>query len=1583
MTADPTTLPASRRGRRLRRRGLTAGILATATVLLVQAVAVPVSPAGAATPAVSYTYDASGRLATVTTAAGTATYHYDAVGNVTSITRSAPAPAGSAAVRPTRAAPRISSASPAAVRVGKPVTITGSGFGRTAATDVVRVGALMARVLSAAPSRLVVAAPPGSGGRVAVHTLGGTATGPAVVIRGAPKQMGAVTGGAADRHPLRAAAGVTALAGQVETSRGTPLAGIRVSVSGGWNRAGTSTVTNSRGQFLLSYLSPGRQTLTIDGSKLAGGRDYGVYAEPVELPRGRTSVLPWISYLTTIAAGVPIASPTRHQVTLTTPRIPGLKVLIPAGTVIRDRHGKVVRSLSITQLPTGRTPMPWGPGMVPAYFTIQPGDATVSGPGLRVIYPNSSGRPPGEAVSYLAENPSWAGSGWYTYGGGHVSGNGREIIPSAATRYDSTDPGGYSTQGAPGSGPPPGGCQCGDPVDLSTGLFTAQATDISLPDTEGVTVTRDFRQLDDTVRDFGIGGGDSLNLYIVLNGSGDFELIQPDGGRITYTPTGTTGQYQAVNTPTSYAGSMLTETTGDADGPFTLKLRNGTQMAFGNPAFVTAITDRFGNTLSINRLEFENASQGGGEIQTVTTPNGRWLQFSYGVCVAATSTKCVTQITDNGGRTISYGYNSNGQLTSVTDVRGGVTRYGWAACTSSITCTELTSITDPLGRVTQVSYDPTTGMVTQQTQPNGGTWKYAYTLGTGGAVTGVVVTDPDGNESSTTLDSTGYPTQNIAGFGSSLAQTSTATYETGTGLLASTTDPLGRTTTYTYDAQGDPLTITTLAGTSQAATTTYTYDPSFDRLASVTDPLGRKTTISYNDSANTKTITDPLGRTTVLTYDDHGDAISLTDALGNTTDYSYLYGQLVATANALGNVASTYYNSIGQPVQVADPDGNVSGYSYDAAGNEISSTDPLGSTTSYGYDADSELTSYTDANGHKTTFTYDGIGDVLTQTDPLGKVAKWTYDPDGNTLTSTDRDGNVTHYAYDAIGRLTSTVYGVTGTSHYDTISNTFDKANRPTKITDALTGSYTYGYNTLDELTGYTAPQGSISYVYDADGQRTKMTVAGQPAVSYSYDADGNLTKLTQGTASAAFSYDADGNLTKQTLPNGVTESRSYDAISELTKATDTVSGSTIGSASYSYEADGLIASASGSLAGVSLPAAAGSQTYNADNELTKAGSTSLTYDANGSLTSDGTSTYTWNPAGALSGVTTPTASYSYAYNPAGQRAGSTTGGVTTTSLYDGGTLIQQSSGGSVTASYMSTGPGATVQVSNSAGTTVPLINQVGSTTRLTGPAGAIATTYSYDPAGNTTVTGTANPSPERYATSQADPTGIDQMGARYYDPALGRFISQDPLGISGGSPNLYEYAQDNPVNLNDPSGMCGSWCQGFLNFGAGVLNGLTFGLINVPPPFCGPGMDLAYGFGNLLGMLGTSLVLAEVGGALLGALADSLETEGGLAAARQLGMEGEELSGIDQAAKVRIPSATDTAAYRIPDALSDTTLTEVKNVGNLSYTSQLQDFAAYAQANGLDFNLIVRSDTVLSGPLQELVDSGEINLIRSLPAR
>jgi hypothetical protein len=102
-------------------------------------------------------------------------------------------------------------------------------------------------------------------------------------------------------------------------------------------------------------------------------------------------------------------------------------------------------------------------------------------------------------------------------------------------------------------------------------------------------------------------------------------------------------------------------------------------------------------------------------------------------------------------------------------------------------------------------------------------------------------------------------------------------------------------------------------------------------------------------------------------------------------------------------------------------------------------------------------------------------------------------------------------------------------------------------------------------------------------------------------------------------------------------------------------------------------------------------------------------------------------------------------------------------------------------------------------------------------------------------------------------------------------------------------------------------------------------------------------------------------------------------MAGVRALGQEGESLAGIVKNTQ-RIPSATGTPAYRIPDELGNGVLGEVKNVKSLSYTNQLQDFFGYAQTNGLRFDLYTRESTTFSGPLQKLIDSGAINRIPSL---
>ena len=90
----------------------------------------------------------------------------------------------------------------------------------------------------------------------------------------------------------------------------------------------------------------------------------------------------------------------------------------------------------------------------------------------------------------------------------------------------------------------------------------------------------------------------------------------------------------------------------------------------------------------------------------------------------------------------------------------------------------------------------------------------------------------------------------------------------------------------------------------------------------------------------------------------------------------------------------------------------------------------------------------------------------------------------------------------------------------------------------------------------------------------------------------------------------------------------------------------------------------------------------------------------------------------------------------------------------------------------------------------------------------------YAYDPYGNVTVydptwatvrtSGSLYHNTILFAGCALDPlTGLYQMGARYYDSAIGRFISRDPPGYLGSPINLYAYCGDNPLNYTDPTGL------------------------------------------------------------------------------------------------------------------------------------------------------------------------------------
>jgi RHS repeat-associated protein len=173
---------------------------------------------------------------------------------------------------------------------------------------------------------------------------------------------------------------------------------------------------------------------------------------------------------------------------------------------------------------------------------------------------------------------------------------------------------------------------------------------------------------------------------------------------------------------------------------------------------------------------------------------------------------------------------------------------------------------------------------------------------------------------------------------------------------------------------------------------------------------------------------------------------------------------------------------------------------------------------------------------------------------------------------------------------------------------------------------------------------------------------------------------------------------------------------------------------------------------------------------------------------------------------------------------------------------------------------------------------DHLGSLRVATGPAGNIRQTDEYDPFGKTAKeTSTASISPYKFTGQEEDAeTGLYYYGARYYDPALGRFISADTIVQAPGDPqtlNRYSYCRNNPVLFTDPSGHIFGIDDAFF-FGmiaAGALLGATTSAIT--------GQDI--GTGALTGaisaafFMGAHAIIAAKG--LTGIVAASVHVSAG----------------------------------------------------------------------------------------------------------
>jgi RHS repeat-associated protein len=221
----------------------------------------------------------------------------------------------------------------------------------------------------------------------------------------------------------------------------------------------------------------------------------------------------------------------------------------------------------------------------------------------------------------------------------------------------------------------------------------------------------------------------------------------------------------------------------------------------------------------------------------------------------------------------------------------------------------------------------------------------------------------------------------------------------------------------------------------------------------------------------------------------------------------------------------------------------------------------------------------------------------------------------------------------------------------------------------------------------------------------------------------------------------------------------------------------------------------------------------YNELNQLIEDDSCMYNYDADGNMTAridkkTGDSTvFTWDIENKLTEVRKPGMIAKYTYDALGRRMSKTVNGETKKFGYDGNDLIlEMSENDSIVADYTN-GPGIdNPLMMNRAGENYYYAKDgLGSVTALTDSTGNVVNQYKYSVFGGIVEEmGDSVENPFTYTSREIDrETGLMYYRARYYNPEIGRFISEDPIGFWGRDYNFYRYVNNSSVNFIAPYGL------------------------------------------------------------------------------------------------------------------------------------------------------------------------------------
>jgi RHS repeat-associated protein len=570
------------------------------------------------------------------------------------------------------------------------------------------------------------------------------------------------------------------------------------------------------------------------------------------------------------------------------------------------------------------------------------------------------------------------------------------------------------------------------------------------------------------------------------------------------------------------------------------------------------------------------------------------------------------------------------------------------------------------------------------------------------------------------------------------------------------------------------------------------YDPATE--------IARLEVKAYDGARRLVTVTHPDGSYTENVYGD-GWTIAYDELRHERTLWTDGLGRLSAVREKVGGVAHdtlVTHDALDRMVEVRDSAGNYTTFTWDSLGNRTSLCDPDSGCRSYEHDDAGRLVAWTDARGQQVAQDHDALGRITSRTYPDGDGrVRWIYDEAGRGP---------------ALGRLT-TIVDLSGSLRLE-----YDDAGRIAAETRCITGAC----NTL-------------ARAYDAAGRLSSITYPSGEVVSHEFDAAGRLRRVASPLAVYAddLEYDARDALRSASYGNGVTATWTRHVERGWLSGREVRAGAVVlDETSYGYDVAGRITGtssatrplANGSFTSDELDrllsvAGALSETFGYDaignltfrsgignyqygdpdhrHAVTAAGTNRYGYDANGNMTWGAGRSFVWDAEDRPESVTEGGATTTFRYDAQGTRTCKEgAGGVVRTF----GPLIEQA--GCAPTYYYYAGD-VLLARRDAGGVAWAHLDHLGSPRLWTDGVGAVISSHDYDPFGATIG---ADPGERGFGGHVDDgEVGLIQMGARSYDPTLGRFVSADSLVSTVVDPqrlNRYAFAGNNPISHVDPDG-------------------------------------------------------------------------------------------------------------------------------------------------------------------------------------